>query len=227
MRRVFIAAVACLCFVGPANSQPSYSCSGNLNRVERTICQDRLLSRLDVEMVRHYRAAYRQSSGARRTALREAQSIWLRWRNTCSGSVDCIRRRYEQRIEDLAPSGGGAQGGSSGAAVERRIRDGRLEIVKPDGTIVWQDASGGPSGTDNPDGTSSVVMRMDAPAPSFPVLPPAYADWGSQIERDLLWVVRSLLPQEDHGEYDQIVSGKQYSDRVNDHIRTIGFLTGG
>ncbi len=91
----------------PASAaNPTFSCSGNLTSTERAICNSSELSRLDRQMSSEYFGQLDQqtSAGARRE-LKNAQRNWLRDRNSCGGSVSCIRGEYQQWIEQLAEWG--------------------------------------------------------------------------------------------------------------------------
>ena len=92
---------------GPASAaSPTFSCSGNLNSTERAICKSSELSRLDRQMSAEYFGQLDlQTSSSARRELRNAQRSWLRDRNSCGGSVACIRGEYQQWIEQLAEWG--------------------------------------------------------------------------------------------------------------------------
>ena len=64
------------------------------------------LSRLDRQMSAEYFGQLDlQTSSSARRELRNAQRSWLRDRNSCGGSVACIRGEYQQWIEQLAEWG--------------------------------------------------------------------------------------------------------------------------
>ncbi|MGY3436527.1 MULTISPECIES: lysozyme inhibitor LprI family protein [unclassified Marinovum] len=90
----------------PALSTPSFPCNGRLTASERAICQTLLLGDLDRVMARLYYEARDHGARRNRGALQRDQALWLQWRDTCGGAVSCLRRRYEQRIIDLAPDDG-------------------------------------------------------------------------------------------------------------------------
>lgn len=97
-------AVALTLAVG-AEASPSYKCRGNLTLTERTICDHQILGDLDRAMANFYYATRDDTPYGARKALSREQALWLRWRDTCGGAVNCLRRRYEQRIIDLSPPG--------------------------------------------------------------------------------------------------------------------------
>ena len=115
-----------------------------------------------------YFAKIESLSGVKRSNLTADQRIWLKWRDTCPLEGDCIQRRYEQRIVDLAgpdralPILGRAYRALAQDALESgiqlaevRLGDGRYEKVLPDGTIEWMAFDGGASGVERPDGSGS------------------------------------------------------------------------
>lgn len=224
-----------------ADSGPSFSCSGNTNETERRICDDALLRDLDVRMARFFSQAQDGVRQERREDFFSEQSLWLQWRNTCGEDSRCIRRRYEQRIIDLAPpdelpvawQGGGVVNPplvrlgttNSTIVVERRITDNHYEVELADGTIRWQDFDGGRSGTEYPDGRGTSDNSSQAPPPDFPELPDLYATWGDGVEVELLKIIDRLLRPTDRAEYRNLIASKSYTVRIYDHIRTIAFLT--
>ncbi len=223
-----------------AKADPSFACSGNLNRTERQICDDVLLGDLDSEMARFYFQARGRTAGAARDDLASEQRLWLDWRNTCGRDGQCIRRRYEQRILDLAPAdelppawrGGDAlnqtlenvDSPDFDRVVDRRVTDARYEVEFADGTIRWQALNGGSVGTISPDGTETMNLFSQSPPPEFPSLPGTYASWGDSVETQLLRIIDHLLSPADRGEYRNLTTSKPYSIRVYNHLRVIDFL---
>jgi uncharacterized protein YecT (DUF1311 family) len=78
---------------------PSFDCSKASNVAESLICNDRDLSKLDVELARAYTRA-RESGGGE--SLRTEQIAWLKTtRNACSDK-DCLSSVLRKRISDLS-----------------------------------------------------------------------------------------------------------------------------
>lgn len=75
----------------------SYSCQGRLNRTEFTICTTHELALMDVKMAGLYHKA-RRRIGKR---VRRDQRVFLKRRNACRDSVDCLRWRYQERVAAL------------------------------------------------------------------------------------------------------------------------------
>lgn len=94
--RLDTGAVALAAAAAPA---PSFDCAKAATPVEKTICADADLARLDGELV----AAYRQALGQARDgdALKSEQQTWLRQvRNKCP-SAACLTDAYQARIAAL------------------------------------------------------------------------------------------------------------------------------
>ncbi len=87
-------------------AKPTFSCNGKLNSTERAICNSSELSRLDRQMSSEYFGQLdQQTSASARRELKSAQRSWLQDRNSCGGSVSCIRGEYQQWIEQLTEWG--------------------------------------------------------------------------------------------------------------------------
>lgn len=95
----------------PDNSlAASFDCQTNRAPVEQAICINASLSALDDEMASAYRSAM-DAAGSSQDMVRNAQRVFLRQRDTCGTSVDCIRRTYQRRLAELY-TGRGKQIGS-------------------------------------------------------------------------------------------------------------------
>jgi uncharacterized protein len=94
-------AAAAVVLVSAGNAQgrgdygPSFSCHGNLARVERMICNDSELSRLDRQVARLYRGA--GGAEASTTNVRTYARGALASRSRCL-SADCIRDVLQDEI---------------------------------------------------------------------------------------------------------------------------------
>ena len=71
----------------------SFDCSKAGTQVEKAICSDPELGRLDEELM----AAYKKVAATER----KAQRAWLKYRNTCGPDVQCLTGMYESRIAVL------------------------------------------------------------------------------------------------------------------------------
>lgn len=101
-------AVTALATVAEAQS---FDCTKATARVEKMICEDDVLARLDTEMNDIYKQAMAKVSVRMKTTLRNEQRSWIRSRNACPDR-DCVMEYYNKRIDRLkmaiaesAPSG--------------------------------------------------------------------------------------------------------------------------
>lgn len=84
---------------------PGFDCKKATSAVERTICADANLAKLDSHLMTLYQQAMKQAGSS--DALKAQQLAWLRQvRNPCA-SVACLAGAYQKRIAELQ-SGGAA-----------------------------------------------------------------------------------------------------------------------
>ncbi len=121
MMRITIAAglfAALLAVAAPA-AAASFDCARAGSAVERTICGDTGLSRLDEVFAEAYRQA--RSAAATPDALRAQQLAWLRAERDACRDSGCIDRVYRKRI--------GLLHGLAGFAAANGMREDRLADV--------------------------------------------------------------------------------------------------
>lgn len=87
----------------------SFDCTRAGTRVEKMICADAELSRLDSELGALY-GDLRRNAGSNEAALKRDQRTWLKERNACTDSA-CLAQAYRERIGQL---GGDPAPGSAG-----------------------------------------------------------------------------------------------------------------
>jgi uncharacterized protein len=75
----------------------SFDCAGQLTTVERAICANERLSRLDDELEREYKHAVEYG---RISHLREKQRQWIRERDACK-TENCLVHAYDRRLAEL------------------------------------------------------------------------------------------------------------------------------
>jgi uncharacterized protein len=76
----------------------SFDCSKATRDIEKTICEDERLSKLDQELSNAYKQAINITK--EKSLLKKLQIKWLGNRNSCK-SVNCIMRKYNERISLL------------------------------------------------------------------------------------------------------------------------------
>jgi uncharacterized protein len=104
MKQVVLAVTA---FLVLANAYAAgFDCARASTRVEKLICGDAELSRLDEQLNAAYKDAIQDKTQA--APIRKAQRQWLDARNRC-GNAECLRRSYLARLQALAPEEDGAE----------------------------------------------------------------------------------------------------------------------
>jgi uncharacterized protein YecT (DUF1311 family) len=78
---------------------PSFDCTKASNGVERLICSDRELAKLDVELSQLYLKA--RSNAVDKERLKSEQIAWIRTSRACSDK-NCLKKSFEQRMADLS-----------------------------------------------------------------------------------------------------------------------------
>ena len=213
----------------PSQAQPSYSCSGNLTPTERAICGSAQLAHLDSEMAASYRRLRDSLPASRQRAFRADQLEWQGLRNGCGANRLCLAIAYRGRIAEFRQSLGEPASGATlpaGSSIVSRkvLPDGTLEIGLSDGSkrlrrpngsqqIIW------------PDGTMANTLFMQVSFAGLPQLPPSLADWGDRLDEDLLGILRNILTDQEMTDYMQTEAGKDYYERLDWRLRSIGFLT--
>jgi len=77
----------------------SFDCGKATTKVEKLICADAALSKLDEDLVAAYKAALQNEKQAE--SIRQAQKQWMRDRNGCVDAV-CVKRAYEAQLQGLS-----------------------------------------------------------------------------------------------------------------------------
>jgi uncharacterized protein YecT (DUF1311 family) len=83
-----------------------FDCSKASTAVERMICANPQISKLDDELNAKYKAALADPD--MKNIAQKRQRFWLKQRNDCNNE-GCIRIRYENRIDELTPREKGIQ----------------------------------------------------------------------------------------------------------------------
>lgn len=103
VHRLSLASVANLLLLGFAHepAAASFDCSKAKARLDRLICANAGLSRLDEDLSVEYRKALTRARDA--AQLRSEQRSWLKSRNSCQDAA-CLEQAYHSRIASLRPS---------------------------------------------------------------------------------------------------------------------------
>lgn len=91
--------------VAPVAGAAGFDCNKASSRIERQICSDPLLGRLDEALARAYATARRVATApAMAEALRSTQRQWPALRDRCSDTA-CVRAAYLRRLAELRAAG--------------------------------------------------------------------------------------------------------------------------
>jgi len=109
----------------------SFDCAKASTKVEKMICADPELSKLDEDLSATYSKALKESSDA--ATLKQQQREWMKGRNGCA-DAQCVKRSYEQRLSSLSGSGASMDGSQSAKqAYNQRYH---FQLTKGAGTPV-------------------------------------------------------------------------------------------
>lgn len=101
----WIVAVWCL-FFGAQAQAASFDCAKASTKVEKLICGDAELSKLNEDLAVAYQRALQ--NGKQAETLKQAQKQWLKERNGCA-NADCVKRAYAARLQLLSDAGNPAR----------------------------------------------------------------------------------------------------------------------
>jgi uncharacterized protein len=86
-------------FVVIANAQAaSFDCTKTVSKIEKMICEDTELSKLDEEMLTVYQKTYHYTADPAELRLKQKQ--WIKYRDTCK-EVRCVTKAYHSRLTVL------------------------------------------------------------------------------------------------------------------------------
>jgi uncharacterized protein len=121
-----VAGLLPLVAAAPMATAASFDCAKAGTRIEKLICADAELGRLDTELGRLYAEARR--SAAEPAAMKRAQRDWLRLRDRCPDST-CVADAYRARISALggAPARSAADKPGGGSAATAAMGEPKLQ----------------------------------------------------------------------------------------------------
>ncbi|MCB1492691.1 MAG: DUF1311 domain-containing protein [Rhodobiaceae bacterium] len=235
---------------GPAaNARPSFSCSGNLNRAEITICRDDNLGALDREMVASFNRAMRSIDRQAQRSLKRRQAAWRSVRDACGRDRICLRNAYIDQIARLrrvaglggpvptppsrdtptdqlsSSSGTSTPPAPPSGASAKVLADGTLEYTTPDGQVRRR-TPGGSVQTRRPDGSWTTLQLATTTTGGLPDLPPDADPWVDRLEGTLKTILTNILSPDELAAYEQTEAGKSGLELVEWRLGSIKFLTG-
>jgi uncharacterized protein len=101
MKRLFLIVLGWLALSFAAQAA-SFDCVKAVSKVEKLICADSELSKLDEELAAAYKTALQDEQKA--DSIRQVQKRWIKERNDCA-DVACVKRAYEVRLLGLSKNG--------------------------------------------------------------------------------------------------------------------------
>ncbi len=81
--------------------RPSFDCGAPRSPAEVAVCTSADLAQLDLELDRAYTQKVKAPKLGQLQRLVRSQRQWLRDRDTCSGSIPCLKVQYRARIQQL------------------------------------------------------------------------------------------------------------------------------
>lgn len=123
-----ILTVFVLLMVGPAAQAASFDCAKAQSNVEKMICGDEALSRLDEEIAAIYKVIVQsETKGA---SIKKTQKQWLKERNSCN-DASCIKTAYESRLLALKQARANSISRTVTGDVQRRkLGTSRYELLR-------------------------------------------------------------------------------------------------
>lgn len=83
----------------------SFDCAKAGTTLEKMICDNPLLSKLDDALAKNYTDQVGNAQSAReRTGFQQEQKVWIRERNSCADEA-CLVKLYSSRVDQLCPGG--------------------------------------------------------------------------------------------------------------------------
>jgi uncharacterized protein YecT (DUF1311 family) len=91
-------AMTWLCLFALPTEAASFDCAKAVTKVEKLICADATLSKLDEELNSAYKSALQEEEQA--NAIKQGQKQWMKYRNNCK-DADCVKRAYQRQLSVL------------------------------------------------------------------------------------------------------------------------------
>jgi uncharacterized protein len=99
MKRTLI--FICFIFLSSISHAASFDCSKALTYVEKTICADTLLGKLDQALSDNYKTMLGEDIGeGAKKDLKATQKKWLSNRNICTNN-NCLIEVYRKRVDEI------------------------------------------------------------------------------------------------------------------------------
>lgn len=83
-------------------AKPSFDCAKASSGVEKMICAEEDLAKLDVELSKVYSSRFNQAPDEAKKSMRGSQLEWLKTRRNICMDVACLKKEYNARIEEIS-----------------------------------------------------------------------------------------------------------------------------
>ena len=91
--------------LSPSIYAASFDCTKASTSVEKMICKNPLLNKLDDALGSNYTDQVSNAMSAReRTSFQHKQKVWIQERNACTNEA-CLIKLYSSRVDELCPGG--------------------------------------------------------------------------------------------------------------------------
>lgn len=101
--KTYLLLASCVFVAVPAQAV-SFDCSKAKTYVEKTICGDPLLGKLDDALSKNYKGMLAADFGGSKESLKKDQLEWIGNRNKCT-TVACLVEAYRERVDETCDYG--------------------------------------------------------------------------------------------------------------------------
>lgn len=137
--KYFLLLLVILAAKAMAGEKPGFNCEAkNLNITESAICSDKRVAILDGGITHLYKSIFaNEADKANLNTLKATQRSWIKKRNDCLDSIDCIIAEYNRRFAELEKNGKEL---SDRLTLSNAIKDPALLIGFADGgdELAWR-----------------------------------------------------------------------------------------
>ncbi len=188
----------------------SFDCAKAATKVEKLICGDAALSKLDEELNAAYKAALQDVKNA--DTVKQAQKQWIKERNGCA-NADCVKQSYGTRLATLS-SFDGVSAKLNSVGQYKMIGD-TIDVPQPNGISKLEKHA---------EVCTAFLKNLEA-FPSFPPMAcdvkfkPEFEDFKTPEWQDIdvwenrdLWLQIDRMPPKDEAEKERMLA--DLKDRI-------------
>lgn len=161
----------------------SFDCAKGATNVEKLICGDAALSKLDEELNTAYKTALHD--GQQADTVKQAQRHWMTERNNCADAA-CVKGAYEARLQAI----------SSGKHVSNPKQKHRFTVTKGEGYAVCESYARFLNSLPDEEAFPICYPKL---SPSFPDLKePDWEELDISAHLELAYSIEKILSPSDH-----------------------------